>query len=289
MRIHWIVWALVAAACGDGAGGDDLDAAAQVDAGGGPSFAEPPALVRVAERSDNMGGAWSTSATATLQRATTTPYTETSAAGSCRLLAGDGGFCAQPCDGWCRGDGTCVPFPTQYSAGAITISGLTQPVTLTPAGGAYAAWGDNGHFVQPGVAVGAAAPGGDFGGFSLSVAPPAPLVVPDLAGLAIDPARDLTIEWTPGGDPAARVHLWLHTDRGHAAIHPVVIECDAPDTGSLTVPQAMIAAYADPAAWSCGDCIPSWIERVTRARATVDGTELELRVSSQVELYLLPW
>lgn len=269
-------------ACGGGGGGPD--AGPQVD-GGAPSFDEAPAYVHVTETSDNMGGAWSAGVEAVFRNSTVTLYTEVARAGDCRLLHGDsGGFCAEPCDGLCNSNGECLPYPPAQSAGTLTITGLDTAVAIEPAAGYYS-WYADGPALQAGVDVTASAPGSQLAGFTLSAGAPAPLVATNLDQLTPAGDRPLVIEWEAAGDPDARIFLNLLTDRGHAQIHPVVIQCDAPDTGSLAVPQSMMAEYVDPANWSCGDCFSSWMQRYTRANVTGEAT-VELRVASQLSIYL---
>src|SRR5687767_4917246 len=103
-----LIPAVLLIACGGG--GSGVDAGPQPD-GGSPSFDQLPAYVNVSEGSDNMGGAYSAAVTAAFRATSVSPYEVAAEAGDCRLLHGDGGgFCADPCDGYCLGDGTCLPF-----------------------------------------------------------------------------------------------------------------------------------------------------------------------------------
>jgi hypothetical protein len=278
-----VVVAVLCVACGGGGAG--VDAGPQAD-GGTPSFDELPAYVHVSEGSDNMGGAYSAGVSAAFRSSTVTPYEVAAEAGDCRLLHGSGGgFCTEPCDGYCLAGDTCLPFPPQSSAGTLTITGLDQAVNVTPTDGVYYSWYTEGAVFQPGTDVTATAAGDDYPPFTLTVPPPAPLVVTNLDELEPAGDRDLVIEWQAAGGPEGRVFLRLITDLGHAQVHPVVIECDVPDTGSLAVPQSMMAEYADPENWSCGDCFSSMMERYTRATRFGEAT-VELRASSRISIYL---
>jgi hypothetical protein len=279
----------VALALALGCGGESsgADAAIGPDANFDPQLDDPPAFVVIDERSDNAGGVGSTTITAVLSATRPAFYAEVARDGACRLLTGDSGFCRDPCDGACTSDGTCVPFPTQLGAGDITIDGLIDPVVLAPTqGNIYGAF-TAGPMMQPGVSITASAPGDEFGAFSLSVEPVEPLVVTDPEQLELRAGAALDIRWTPSSRPGARVRLTLNSDTAfHGLIHPAVIECDAPDTGRLTVPASLIDPYVEPANWGCGDCAESSLARYRVSTQTVDGVDLALRTASRVGLFL---
>ncbi len=289
---HFGFWLLVflLAACGDDGGavdaGDPADAYNPGD--GGAAFDDAPAQILLVERSDNMGGAYSGSVVGTFATSTVFVYDELLREGSCRQLEGSPSFCEQPCDGYCVGNGECVPYPERMSVGTLTMTGLSEPVSIDPEVGNYYSYYGARQLTRPGTAIRASAPGAEFGGFDLSVLPPEPLVVSNFQDLALVAGTPLTIEWTPGSNAEARVRLWLLADLNHGQIHGAVIHCDVPDTGSLTIPAAWVDWIRDPRYWGCGDCIESHISRYTRAATTIDGTALELVVHSRVGLYLVP-
>jgi hypothetical protein len=133
----------------------------------------------------------------------------------------------------------------------------------------------------------ASAPGADFAAFTLRASVGAPLAT-STPGATLAAGTPLVIRWTPE-DPDARVRLELIADRGHAQVHPSVIECDAPDSaGMIEVPQAMVDAHADPSNWGCGDCFPSWLTRYRTAKATTASGDVELWVGSRTSLYIVP-
>lgn len=268
------------------------DAAPAADSGPPADFAAAAAGVRVSERSDNMGSAYSTSITGSFYTgAPLLPmlYQERLREASCRQLTSEPGFCSEPCEGFCTGNGLCAPFPTELSVGPLTVSGLGAPLTIPAMPGIGYSYFADARLLTTGETVRVSAPGDALPALSLQAAAPEPLVVENLAELSLAAGRALTIRWIRGMDPGARIWLWLRADRGHAMLSPAVIECDVADTGSLTIPADWIDWIRDPDHWSCGDCFESTMARVVRTTATVDGTELELRLTSEVGLYLVPW
>ena len=98
--------------------------------------------------------------------------------------------------------------------------------------------------------------GGDAGDFALSTCVPTAVAPTDdwslLMGARAD-GEDVTLAWS---DPieGARISMRMTTGIGtHGGISPVEIECEGPDTGSLTLPGVYLdALFVD--GWSCGEC-----------------------------------
>lgn len=214
--------------------------------------------------------------------------------GACRLFEHTPGFCGQNCGfGICIAPDVCVPYPTYVSVGDLAVSGLKTNVSLTyeSIGGSYRPGPEPPELFDPGDPVGATASGDVIAGFSLSAFGVAPLVV-GVTGhtLTVPNGADFVFTWTAAPNQSARVRLTLRTaNQGHGLPWDAIIVCDAPDTGSLSIPRELIEAFPEVvAAEICAaiDCPPSDALRYTRD--SVDGVagEIELLVGSRVEFLL---
>ena len=268
-----------------GACGDDDAAPPRADASPPPmGFARAPSRVDVFTN-EAAGETWTDAAVVLMAEAEPDAYRVDAEEGSCRRLVAVEAFCDPPClTGVCLAGGTCEPWPTARSAGDVTIAGGAVSRTLVPPSYVVSELG----LVFPaGEEVSASAQGADYPGFRVA-ATMSPPFDPTPAGITLVRGEPVTITWAPA-DPEARVRLQLIADRGHALVHPSVIECDVADgDGTITVPQAMIDAHADPANWSCGDCFSSWATRYRAARTTTTSGDVDLWVGSRRSLYAVP-
>ena len=116
----------------------------------------------------------------------------------------------------------------------------------------------------------------------------APLVSDVEQTVTLAGGADRTFTWQPGGN-ATRVRLSLIADNEcHGCPWRAVIECDAPDTGSLTVPRAMIEAFPETHPFCAGsDCPTSSLARYARTTAAVPGGgRVALEVASEAVFWL---
>ena len=234
----------------------------------------------------SAGEVWTEGLAGIYEEAWPDPYTEAEREGSCRRLTSEVPFCDPPCAaGLCTAPDVCSAYPEALSAGVIGLAGGGTTRTLDPP--AYSLY-QIGAVWPAETEITATAPGATYPAFSLA-APLGPPLAVTPPGVTLTVGSPVTFTWTPGSVAAARVRVELIADRGHAAVHPSVIECDVEDAaGSLTVPQGMIDAHADRTNWSCGDCYTSWITRYAAARTTTGGGELELWVGSRQSVYATP-
>jgi hypothetical protein len=178
-------------------------------------------------------------------------YAVSTEAGGCRYLKGGIGSCDPACAAGelCTIDGVCAPYPLGVSGGALTVRGLGDPIEIAPED-----W-NQGVYVGPANlpadlfdstdVIGAELAGGDFPAVALGAKGVDPL---DAAlvdtGFEMLDGQDAEISWTPGADPEACVRVVIN---GPNAIHGApladVIECEGPDTGSLTIPQALVEEF----------------------------------------------
>lgn len=209
--------------------------------------------------------------------------------GSCVLRIPRVPFCNTPCGGSavCVADDTCQPYASKKDVGTVHVTGLMtstggSEIDLTLLAGNYQVPGD----IQlaypafaPGGAIEIAASGSAFTpAFTLTGTGIAPLQL-----TSADPAlaRDqaLTLTWTaPVGGGSSRV--WLQLDISHHGGSKGKIECDAPDTGTLTLSAAIMTRLLDLGAAGFPTVI---LVREATSSALVTSGRVDLVVSSKVE------
>jgi hypothetical protein len=202
-------------------------------------------------------------------------------AGDCRLLGRRNPFCDPACgpDLTCLDNGKCTPAPIPRSAGTVTISGLSAPVTMMPTGSSLRY--DYLKLPHPGFAPGAAiqlrAGGADVGPFLLQGWGVTPV---DLLtdGTVLDHGQDLVLHWTAGPPGPARIALELQIDQ-HGMTR-ATLACEVADDGTTTIKAELIDALVALGA--------TGFPTIRLSRRTVDATTLaagclELQVLSTVE------
>ena len=218
-------------------------------------------------------------------------HDETMRAGACRLLEFEVATCDPWCDGICVATNVCQPWPSFESAGAITITGLETALTMTPRDAIN--WYDASVYPLPenlfgaGAVITATAAGATIAGFSIEATGVADLEA-DIDGinLTIEDGADAVVTWSPG-DGGDRVRLTINSrNQGHGLPYDAILECDGPDDGSLTIPQALVEAMpALSGQMICVsvDCPLSTMARYSRGTTTVDGREIELVIASEIQ------
>lgn len=217
------------------------------------------------------------------------PMTVQQQAGDCQLLTPALPVCAPACSGTstCTVAGTCVPAPNSKSVGTVMVRGVRTQAgldlfTLEPVGDLKVYQGTD--LAYPpcfeGESVGIEVAGEDYSGFSVATTCIRPLVVRSGAEVPLAPDQPSTLTW----DPPAAVgvsHVKLTLDVSHYRGLLGLVECEAPDTGSLTVPATLITelielGYAG---------YPSLtLTRVSTQTVAVATGSVELRVVSSVTL-----
>lgn len=311
MKASAIALLILAAACGDSTGSDPDAAAGAADANLNAPDADPSAPdagpdqpifgssagnITLTESRFSTNNNTYADIRVAFEPSRTTFHREDMRAGSCRLLRYEATFCNPQCnfDQLCSESG-CVSFPTFQSAGTVTVSGLRQATTISWNGGYY--YQDQslpGDFFEDSATITASAPGADFPAFSVT-AGGVQQVSATLSGSMNDELRlvdgsDLTLTWS-GSEPGARVRLTLLSPNdAHGLPSNHIIECDAPDTGSLTIPRALVEAFpAQQRLEICvaHDCPPSHLLRYRRGTASTASGEVELLVGSKQLFFLV--
>ncbi|MCA9516094.1 MAG: hypothetical protein KC635_14215, partial [Myxococcales bacterium] len=212
--------------------------------------------------------------------------------GACRLSFGVNPFCSTPCeDGLCTAPDVCTPWPLNASAGDLRVAGGAADWSYRHAVSGYGAAYDETPFAGDDVITVSAPGGADFPAFSGAVAFPPPIEA-DVSGLDLDGDGPLVITWTPppAGTEGTRVLVRLMADRGqHGRFPASMVECDVPDTGSVTIPEALRDAYSAPELFTCGKCPASAIIRYRRTRVRAGEHDVDLWAESELTFLLTPW
>lgn len=168
--------------------------------------------------------------------------------GDCKLVKPRVPFCSTPCGGTavCVEDETCQDYPTAHGAGLVTLEGVTTTagaagVTMCPVANNYQVpTGTTLNYpaFDEGAAVTLHADGDYYPAFDIAGKGIAELVITsDTIDLKAD--QPIMLTWTKASDSAASsIHVKL--DISHHGGTKGQIECDAADTGSLTITGALV-------------------------------------------------
>ena len=218
-------------------------------------------------------------------------HSEAERQGACRLLTYVSSFCDPACAaGQACVDSECVDYPGLQSVGTVVLGGVGDDVDISPsAEGGYSWFTDQVGIVAL-TTVELVAPGGVGPAFEIAACvPPTPLPSSDwvaLLGARAD-GEDVTLTWSNPVD-WARIYLRMTTGIGtHGGISPVEVECEGPDTGSLTIPGSYLdALYAG--GWSCGECGGNDLFRYHSREVTSADHTVQLRVQSSASFWFHP-
>ncbi len=218
--------------------------------------------------------------------------------GACTLfVARPPGNCPEPCrqgpDVWeyCSADSVCVPEGARLSAGTLTVTGLTAPVTLQPDETAYySPLGEPpANLFEPGSAIAVTAVGAALPAFTAPLTGVGDMETTFGRALELVDGEDLVIGWVPRGD-GALVEVALQTG-WHGAPPTAVIFCQAPESaGQVVVAADIVRAFPPHGGIGLFQHI-SWIRRVSRALVASPGGPIEVLVSSEQGLDIVhnPW
>jgi hypothetical protein len=176
----------------------------------------------------------------------------------------------------CAGPEECRDLPRLVGVGAVSVTGFDAgPMTLTAVSNNYQFAGN---IPYPGLADGAAltltAAGDHYPAFTITSTGIAPMVL-RADSYSLSEGGTFLIEWEPGQNSAARVSIVLNLTRhGGSAGY---LECDAPDSGSLTIPANVLQALVDLGVAGFPQLVA---KRYTRGVAAVPGGHIALNVSA---------
>lgn len=169
-------------------------------------------------------------------------WTVAATEGDCHLMLGP--TCSTSCTlpSICNGS-TCVPGPTTKTVGTVTVTGLKGALSAMPNSqkNYYAPASASGFPpVAPGAEVVLTASGGDYAGFSLRGGG-FPVIESPSTMLPFAMGKAFTVTWTPPPAPVVS-RMFVKLDIAFHGGVDAQIQCDAPDTGSLTVPASLVDA-----------------------------------------------
>ncbi len=205
--------------------------------------------------------------------------------GACTLTTPRIPFCNTPCGGSsaCVEDDTCLAYPTAHGVGTVTVTGVKTSTgdtsfTMTPLSNNYQPTVDLAYppFAD-GEEVTVAAAGDFFPAFSISSQGVAPLSLSS-TNLALKSGQALDLAWTKGSTSAAKIHVKL--DISHHGGTKGQIECDADDSGSLSISGALIGKLLNLGVAGYPTVI---VTRQVVGATTISAGRVELVVSSVVE------
>lgn len=162
--------------------------------------------------------------------------------GACRLMVGP--TCSTNCTlpNVCDGD-TCVSGPTTKMVGTVMVTGLSQPVSAMPNSQmTYYVPLSSSSFppFSPGADVQLTTSGGDYAPFSLH-GRGFPAIETPSATLPFEMGHAFTATWTPPPSPVA-TRMFVKIDIAVHGTSSSQIQCNVPDTGSVTVPASLVDA-----------------------------------------------
>ncbi|MEO6601906.1 MAG: hypothetical protein ABIQ16_18655 [Polyangiaceae bacterium] len=215
----------------------------------------------------------------------TTIWEKPQVEGACTLTTPRIPFCNTACGGSsvCVEDDTCMAYPIAHGVGTVTVTGVKttddqSAFTMTPiknnyqptASLAYPPFAD-------GDAVTIAAAGDFFPAFSVSSKGIAPLALTSTE-LSLKSGQPLDLAWTKGAVGNARIHVKL--DISHHGGSKGQIECDADDSGSISIPSTLIGKLL---ALGVSGYPTVIVTRRATGSTTISAGRVELVVSSVVE------
>ena len=167
--------------------------------------------------------------------------------GPCRLLERRNLVCTPACVGatTCGEGGACIPYPRQLSVGNVTISGLTQPTSLSPqnpGNGYFAPGADNPPFALGSEITLKAAGENGRPGFELKGLGSPPLGTKP--SWLIERGNGLSVIW-PNGGPGARTRVTVELSVDQHGVSPLTLACEFEDTGSAIIPASVVDRLLD--------------------------------------------
>ena len=208
--------------------------------------------------------------------------------GACVLLTPKVPFCDPACGSdVCVGSGVCQAYPTGKSVGTVSVTGLKTgagagALELLEVAKAYQLPGGTTLSYPPfaeGDAIRVTTSGGDYAPFTLEARGIAVLEVTS-SSLVVETGKPLALAWKAASMPAAtEIHVKL--DISHHGGSKGMIECDAPDSGSLEIPASMITELVSLGVAGFPTIV---IARESIGSRTITPGRVELVITSDVEM-----
>jgi hypothetical protein len=208
--------------------------------------------------------------------------------GGCKLLKPRVPFCDPGCDqDVCVDDDQCAPNPKAASAGTVTLSGLkssaggSAEIKIEPIAASYATPSGI-SLAYPAFDEGAelklSAKGADAPAFEITSHGIAPLSL-STTTFELKSGSAFALAWqAPGKSEFSRIQVKL--DISHHGGTKGKVECDVPDTGSLSVPADLVTRLLKLGSAGFPTVV---VDRVSSASASTKAGSVELKVVSEIE------
>jgi hypothetical protein len=166
------------------------------------------------------------------------PLTLDATDGDCELWVPTNASCPGGCSGGvCTAAGVCTPFPKEVSAGPVTVEGISSgEFTVTPVTTKFV-YQATSALPNPPCAEGATV-SVSGAGFGVEAKCIAPLVLTSAVPIPVMSGSPVELAWEPADEPSARIEVKL--DIAHHGGRKGEIQCDVADTGSLSIPAALV-------------------------------------------------
>lgn len=154
----------------------------------------------------------------------------------CKLLVPALPFCAEPCaPDVCTAKDTCTPYPKPQAIGTLTVTGLGEPLELTPKSSMQ--------IYQPAsLAYPPCAPGDVIkvaaAGLSLEASCITPLELTGPDPIPVMSGQSVKVAWVAETGGGTRVRIGL--DVSHHGGKKGEIDCEVEDTGSFEIPEPLV-------------------------------------------------
>ena len=162
--------------------------------------------------------------------------------GDCRLLLPARPFCSTPCTpDVCTADEVCTKYPVPLSVGALAIDGFGSPLMLQAATTMQVYQSPSLPYppCTEGAPVSASAEG-----FALEAECIAPLELTGPDPIPVNAGEPVQVTWAaPQSSTSSRIRVGL--DISHHGGTKGEIQCDAPDTGSLEIPEPLVTKLVE--------------------------------------------
>jgi hypothetical protein len=199
--------------------------------------------------------------------------------GDCTIWRRENPFCDPSCEpGYtCDFDGTCVPYPENQDVGTVSVTGLLQPVSMTPVTPGYTYFDTSlpNPPWEPGSVITVTTGGGAYEAAAVYGIAPLSLDPPSMAWEVVA-GEALPITWdTPTEAVRTEVVLTLSIDQH--GITPSRVECVFEDDGSAEVPADVLASLME---FGVSGFPEGHLARRTADSAPIGGGCVDLEVTS---------
>jgi hypothetical protein len=166
------------------------------------------------------------------------PLTLDTTDGDCELWVPTNASCTPTCTGGvCTAANTCSKYPKEASAGGVTVDGTEGgPFTVMPITTRFV-YQATSALPSPPCEEGAAVTVSGTG-FSASVKCIKPLVLTSTIPIPVMSGSPVALAWEPATEASARINIKL--DIAHHGGRKGEIQCDVADTGSFSIPAALV-------------------------------------------------